>query len=118
MRVAGGYTGMERGRAAAGRQTGARCRFAPSGRASGSRGERPKIDRVACPWLIRRFIDPQARILYVDPDQVLEASEGDRRDPVRHRGHRAVATRASAARSTPCSSCSGSRASRRWRGLR
>jgi rhodanese-related sulfurtransferase len=31
---------------------------------------RPKIDRVACPWLIRRFIDPQARILYVDPDQV------------------------------------------------
>ena len=25
---------------------------------------RPKIDRVACPWLIRRFIDPQARILY------------------------------------------------------
>ena len=32
--------------------------------------ERPKIDRIACPWLIRRFIDPQARILFVDPDQV------------------------------------------------
>ncbi|TMJ00315.1 MAG: chromate resistance protein [Alphaproteobacteria bacterium] len=31
---------------------------------------RPKIDRVACPWLIRRFIDPQARILYVDPPEV------------------------------------------------
>ncbi len=31
---------------------------------------RPKIDRVACPWLIRRFLDPEARILYVDPDQV------------------------------------------------
>ena len=31
---------------------------------------RPKIDRVACPWLIRRFLDPDARILYVDPDQV------------------------------------------------
>ena len=31
---------------------------------------RPKIDRVACPWLIRRFLDPQARILFVDPDQV------------------------------------------------
>jgi rhodanese-related sulfurtransferase len=30
----------------------------------------PKIDRVACPWLIRRFIDPQARILYVDPPEV------------------------------------------------
>jgi rhodanese-related sulfurtransferase len=31
---------------------------------------RPKIDRVACPWLIRRFIDPEARILYVDPAYV------------------------------------------------
>ena len=35
---------------------------------------RVKVDRVACPWLIRRLIDPQARILYVDPDQVLEAA--------------------------------------------
>jgi len=31
---------------------------------------RPKLDRVACPWLIRRFLDSQARILFVDPDQV------------------------------------------------
>lgn len=31
---------------------------------------RPKIDRVACPWLIRRFLDAQARILFVDPPQV------------------------------------------------
>jgi rhodanese-related sulfurtransferase len=31
---------------------------------------RPKIDRVACPWLIRRFLDPNARILFVDPDEV------------------------------------------------
>lgn len=30
----------------------------------------PKIDRIACPWLVRRFLDPQARILFVDPDQV------------------------------------------------
>jgi rhodanese-related sulfurtransferase len=30
----------------------------------------PKIDRAACPWLIRRFIDPAARFLFVDPDQV------------------------------------------------
>ena len=30
----------------------------------------PKIDRVACPWLILRFLDPQARILYVDPTEV------------------------------------------------
>lgn len=27
--------------------------------------ERPKIDRIACPWLIRRFIDPRARFFYV-----------------------------------------------------
>ena len=32
--------------------------------------ERPKIDRVACPWLIRRFVDRDAQILYVPPDQV------------------------------------------------
>jgi rhodanese-related sulfurtransferase len=35
---------------------------------------RPKIDRVACPWFIRRFLDDQARILYVDPDQVLNVA--------------------------------------------
>jgi rhodanese-related sulfurtransferase len=32
--------------------------------------ERPKIDRVACPWLIRRFIDPQARFLYTQTENV------------------------------------------------
>lgn len=32
---------------------------------------RPKTDRIACPWLIRRFIDPEAEILYVAADQVL-----------------------------------------------
>lgn len=39
---------------------------------------RPKTDRIACPWLIRRFIDPDAEILYVAADQVLAvaASEG------------------------------------------
>jgi len=31
---------------------------------------RPKIDRVACPWLIRRFVDAEARLLYVDPPEV------------------------------------------------
>ncbi|MBV8791092.1 MAG: chromate resistance protein, partial [Pseudolabrys sp.] len=35
----------------------------------------PKIDRVACPWLIRRFIDPQARILFVDPARVSETAK-------------------------------------------
>ena len=32
---------------------------------------RPKVDRVACPWLIRRFVDPDAEFLYVPADQVL-----------------------------------------------
>ena len=36
---------------------------------------RPKTDRIACPWLIRRFIDPDAEILYVPTDQVLAVAE-------------------------------------------
>ena len=36
---------------------------------------RPKVDRVACPWLIRRFVDPQAEFLYVPPDEVLEVMQ-------------------------------------------
>ncbi len=31
---------------------------------------RPKIDRLACPWLIRRFVDPDARFLFVSPSEV------------------------------------------------
>jgi hypothetical protein len=37
--------------------------------------ERPKTDRIACPWLIRRFIDPEAEFLYVPADKVLEVAE-------------------------------------------
>jgi rhodanese-related sulfurtransferase len=37
--------------------------------------ERPKIDRIACPWLIRRFIDPMATFIYVPADRVLAAAE-------------------------------------------
>ena len=37
--------------------------------------ERPKIDRLACPWLIRRFIDPQAEIIYVPENEVLGQAE-------------------------------------------
>lgn len=36
--------------------------------------ERPKIDRIACPWLIKRFIDPAAEFLYVPKDRVLEVA--------------------------------------------
>jgi hypothetical protein len=39
---------------------------------------RPKTDRIACPWLIRRFIDPDAEILYVPTADVLTiAAEHD-----------------------------------------
>jgi len=34
--------------------------------------ERVKVDRVACPWLIKKFIDPQAEFLFVPSTQVLE----------------------------------------------
>ena len=37
--------------------------------------ERPKIDRVACPWLIRRFIDPDAEFLFVPPSEVTAVAE-------------------------------------------
>ena len=37
--------------------------------------ERPKTDRIACPWLIRNFIDRQAEFLYVPADQVLAVAE-------------------------------------------
>lgn len=36
---------------------------------------RPKIDRIACPWLIRRFVDPGARFLYVSPSEVAGVAE-------------------------------------------
>ena len=35
---------------------------------------RPKTDRIACPWLIRRFIDPDAEILYVPAPDVLDVA--------------------------------------------
>jgi hypothetical protein len=40
--------------------------------------ERPKTDRIACPWLVRRFIDPQAEIVYVAAGQVLAVAGRDR----------------------------------------
>ena len=36
---------------------------------------RPKIDRIACPWLIRRFIDPRAQFLFVAPAEVPAVAE-------------------------------------------
>jgi hypothetical protein len=37
--------------------------------------EHPKTDRIACPWLIRKFIDPEARITYVPAADVLTYAE-------------------------------------------
>lgn len=36
---------------------------------------RPKTDRIACPWLIRRFIDPEAEFLFAPRDEVLAIAE-------------------------------------------
>lgn len=36
---------------------------------------RPKIDRIACPWFIRRFIDPNAQFLFVAPSQVSHVAQ-------------------------------------------
>ena len=36
---------------------------------------RPKIDRIACPWLIRRFVDPHAQFMFVSPSQVMNVAE-------------------------------------------
>lgn len=39
--------------------------------------ERPKIDRIACPWLIRRFIETDAEFLYVPAENVLAVAEAE-----------------------------------------
>jgi rhodanese-related sulfurtransferase len=50
-------------------------RFAPNRPSLWVTRRRPKIDRVACPWLIRRFVDPDARILFVDPPEVANTAQ-------------------------------------------
>lgn len=37
--------------------------------------ERPKIDRIACPWLIRRFVDPRAEFFYVPTERVFDEAQ-------------------------------------------
>jgi len=50
-------------------------RIAPARQSLWVTRRRPKIDRIACPWLIRRFLDARARILFVDPDQVVNVAK-------------------------------------------
>jgi hypothetical protein len=40
--------------------------------------ERPKIDRIACPWAIRRFVDPDAVFLYAPTSQVFNVAEREK----------------------------------------
>jgi rhodanese-related sulfurtransferase len=50
-------------------------RFAPKPPSVWVTRRRPKIDRIACPWLIRRFLDPEAKILFVDPPEVPKVAQ-------------------------------------------
>ena len=43
--------------------------------------ERPKVDRIACPWLIKRFVDADAEFLYVPGDQVETVAEREGATP-------------------------------------
>jgi hypothetical protein len=43
--------------------------------------ERVKVDRVACPWLIKRFVDPEAEFLFVPADEVLAIAEREGATP-------------------------------------
>jgi hypothetical protein len=43
--------------------------------------ERVKVDRVACPWLIRKFVDPAAEFLFVPANQVIEVAEREGATP-------------------------------------
>jgi hypothetical protein len=56
---------------------------------------RPKIDRIACPWAIRRFIDPSAEFLYVPTEQVFDVGRREHAvpfdidgAPISHEGER------------------------------
>jgi rhodanese-related sulfurtransferase len=47
----------------------------PQGRTVWVTRARPKVDRIACPWLIRRFVDPKAVFLFVSPSEVMAVAE-------------------------------------------
>ena len=43
--------------------------------------EKVKVDRVACPWLIKKFIDPQAEFLFVPADKVTDVAKRENATP-------------------------------------
>ena len=66
---------LGRRRPAAGARRRASRRATPQGRTVWVTRARPKIDRIACPWLIRRFVDPGAVFLFVPPAEVAGVAE-------------------------------------------
>jgi hypothetical protein len=48
--------------------------------------ERVKVDRVACPWLIKKFVDPKAEFLFVPAEQVLEVAQRESAIPYDMKG--------------------------------
>ena len=48
--------------------------------------ERAKVDRIACPWLIKKFIDTDAEFLFVPADKVLSVAESKRAIPFDAKG--------------------------------
>ncbi len=43
--------------------------------------EKAKVDRIACPWLIKKFVDPKAEFLFVAAEKVLEAAKKENATP-------------------------------------
>jgi len=43
--------------------------------------ERVKVDRVACPWLIKKFVDTDAEFIFVSPDKIMETAEREGATP-------------------------------------
>jgi hypothetical protein len=43
--------------------------------------EKVKVDRVACPWLIKKFVDPQAEFLFVPAEKIMEIAEREKAIP-------------------------------------
>jgi rhodanese-related sulfurtransferase len=79
--------------------------------------ERPKIDRIACPWLIRRFIDPEAEFLFVPTERVFSVASEPAPRLMTSRAPSHSRTTASSAASMPFSKFTASRIvpSIRWR---
>ena len=69
------FRGVEGSEAAAARHAASCRRAMRKGRTVWVTRARPKVDRIACPWLIRRFVDPNAVFLFVAPSEVVAVAE-------------------------------------------